>query len=210
VGDARVLRHLSRGLKRPAAEVDRAGMERALTAFLRAAGLDPSSPALRQTAARVAEAFDREFLDGYRHTAEEALGETYPAPPRSAGEMVVVTGLRFRSICPHHLLPYEGSAHLAYIPARRVVGFGRLSALLDCFAHRLLLQEELAREVAGALARVLESPGAACVIQAEQACLRLRGEHQREARTHSEAYEGVLRKDRQLRRELWARIEGRA
>jgi GTP cyclohydrolase I len=64
--------------------------------------------------------------------------------------------------------------------------------------------------VASSLAKVLESPGAACVIQAEQACLRLRGEHQREARTHSEAYEGVLRKDRQLRRELWARIEGRS
>jgi GTP cyclohydrolase I len=181
-------------------------MERALAQFLKAAGLNLSDTHLKGTPARVTEAFTREFLEGYRRTPEEALGETYPAPPGSSGELVVVTGLRFRSMCPHHLLPYEGLAHLAYVPAKRVVGFGRLSLLLDCFAHRLMLQEELARQVAASLARVLESPGTACLIRAEQACLRLRGESQREARTHSEAYEGVLRRDRSLRKELWARV----
>jgi GTP cyclohydrolase I len=184
-------------------------MERALTAFLEAAGLDPRAPDLRRTAARVTDAFAREYLSGYRQTAEEALGQTFPAPAGGGDEMVVVTGLRFRSMCPHHLLPYEGVAHVAYIPGERMVGFGRLAALVDCFSNRLVLQEELARNVAGALSRVLESPGTACVLVAEQSCLRLRGERQREALTHAEAYEGLLRRPGPRRRELWARIGAR-
>ena len=70
---------------------------------------------------------------------------------KSKRELVVVTHLHFRSMCPHHLRPYSGIAHVAYVPGRAVVGFGRLSALVDVFAHRLVLQEELARQIACAL-----------------------------------------------------------
>jgi GTP cyclohydrolase I len=175
-------------------------MAAAVKDFLRAAGLPLSDPNLQDTPQRVAEAWVNEFLDGYALTPEQALGEAFPAPPDSEGEMVVVTDLRFSSMCPHHLLPYEGVAHVAYIPSKQVVGFGRLSTLVDCFAHRLILQ------VAGSLARVLGSPATACIIEAKQACLRLRGDKQRDAVTHAEAYEGRLRRDGALRRELWARL----
>ncbi|MFL5344610.1 MAG: GTP cyclohydrolase I [Hyalangium sp.] len=181
-------------------------MASAVRDFLRAAGLPLSDANLVDTPERVAEAWVSEFLDGYARTPEEALGESFPAPPNSSGELVVVTDLRFHSMCPHHLLPYEGRAHVAYVPGKQVVGFGRLSALVDCFAHRLILQEELARQVAGSLARVLNSPATACIIEARQACLRLRGDKQRDAVTHVEAYEGRLRKDGALRRELWTRL----
>jgi GTP cyclohydrolase I len=181
-------------------------MERAVAAFLEGAGLSLDDPNLAQTPKRVVEAWLTEFLDGYRTSAAEALGETYPAPPDSDGELVVITDLTFQSMCPHHLLPVTGRAHVAYVPSRRVVGFGRISALLDCYAHRLILQEDLAREVARALAKELESPATACILEAEQACLRARGSRQVHARTHAEAYEGTLRTDRDLRRELWARI----
>jgi GTP cyclohydrolase I len=90
-----------------------------------------------------------------------------------------------------------------------VVGFGRLSALVDVFAHRLVLQEELARQVALALKSELGSKGSACLIRAEQTCFRLRGEGQHDAVTFSEAYEGVL-KQKSLRAELWARVGSRA
>lgn len=180
-----------------------------MAGLLRATGLDLADPNLRDTPRRVAEAWATELLDGYGRDPAEVLGEVYPAPKGSSGEMVVVSDLRFHSMCPHHLLPYEGRAHLAYVPGKAVVGFGRLSALLDCFAHRLILQEDLAREVARAMARTLGSPATACIIEAEQACLRIRGGCQREARTHAEAYEGMLRTDRDLRRELWARIGSR-
>ncbi|WNG48727.1 GTP cyclohydrolase I [Archangium minus] len=202
MGKPRVPRDVSKGVK-----PDRAAMATAVQDFLRAAGLPLEvDPNLAETPERVAEAWAEEFLDGYGRTPEEALGETFPAPANSSGEMVVVTDLRFHSMCPHHLLPFEGRAHVAYMPAKRVVGFGRLSALVDCFAHRLILQEDLAREVASSLARVLKSPATACIIEAEQACLRIRGDRQRDARTHAEAYEGLLRKDGALRRELWARL----
>lgn len=184
-------------------------MARAVAAFLDAAGLSRMDPNLAQTAERVADAWADEFLEGYSQRPEDALGETFPAPRGGGGELVVVTDLRFRSMCPHHLLPYSGRAHVAYVPSGRVVGFGRLAALVDCFAHRLILQEDLAREVAGSLARVLGSPATACILEAEQACLRLRGDEQSLAVTHVEAYEGRLRKEGALRRELWARLGAR-
>ena len=224
MGNARVLRHVQRGLGRdgrrsrgaarssPDVELsagqapDLEAMRRAVQAFLEASGLPPDDPELKETPARVAEAWAQTFLDGYGRDPEAVLAERIPVPEGSEGELVVVTGLRFHSMCPHHLLPVEGRAHLAYVPGEYVVGFGRLAALLDTWAHRLILQEHLARNVARSLARSLESPGAACILEAHQACLRVRGEEQRDAVTHAEAYEGVLRKDGMLRRELWARI----
>ncbi len=208
MGNPRVLRGVKSG--QAGGKPDRAAMAAAIQDFLRAAGLPLGrDPNLVGTPERVAEAWVEEFLEGYARTPEEALGETFPAPPDSSGELVVVTDLRFQSMCPHHLLPFEGRAHVAYVPEKRVVGFGRLSALVDCFAHRLILQEDLAREVASSLARVLKSPATACIIEAEQACLRIRGDRQRDARTHAEAYEGRLRKEGALRHELWVRLGAR-
>ncbi len=181
-------------------------MRRAVKDFLTAAGLNLSDPNLAQTPSRVADAWADEFLDGYGRSAAEVLGERFPVSKASQRELVVVTGLHFRSMCPHHLLPYSGRATVAYLPGKTVVGFGRLASLVDLFAHRLILQEELARQVAVALKVHLRSPATACVLEAEQTCLRLRGGHQHDAVTHAEAYEGKLSRDSALRRELWARI----
>ena len=180
-------------------------MAKAIGRFIISAGLDPSDPNLKDTPRRVAEAFATEFLDGYARDPAEVLGEQFPVGKRSDRELVVITDLHFRSMCPHHLLLYSGRAHIAYVPGKTVVGFGRIGELLDVFAHRLVLQEELARQIASALSTLLKSQGAACVIEAEQTCLRLRGGEQHQAVTHTEAYEGVL-KDAGLRAELWARI----
>jgi GTP cyclohydrolase I len=180
-------------------------MERAVRDFLVAAGLDLKDHNLRDTPRRVTEAWAEEFLAGYPQTAADALADRFPVSKKSDRELVVVTNLHFRSMCPHHLMPYSGVAHLAYVPGREVVGFGRLASLIDVFAHRLVLQEELARQVAQALMSELGSQGAACLIRAEQTCFRLRGEEQHQALTFSEAYEGAL-KDKALRAELWARM----
>ena len=180
-------------------------MKRAVADFLAAMRLDLRDPNLKQTPARVTDAWIGEFLDGYVQDPAEVLGERFPVSGEGQEELVVVTNLSFRSMCPHHLLPWSGRAHVAYVPGREVVGFGRLSKLVDVFAHRLVLQEELARQVCDALMTHLGSQGAACILEAEQMCLRLRGGHQREAVTHAEAYAGVLKKPA-LRRELWARL----
>ncbi|PZR13848.1 MAG: GTP cyclohydrolase I FolE [Archangium gephyra] len=180
-------------------------MQRAVGDFLRAAGLDLDDANLQETPERVTAAWADEFLTGYSQTASDALADRFPVSRKADRELVVVTNLHFRSMCPHHLMPYSGVAHLAYVPSREVVGFGRLSALIDVFAHRLVLQEELARLVAHSLMTELGSAGAACLIRAEQTCFRLRGEEQHGAVTFSEAYEGVL-KEPSLRGELWARL----
>ncbi len=190
---------------RAAPAVDRRKMESAVRDFLSAAGLDLKDANLLETPRRVAEAWAEEFLSGYGQSAATALADRFPVSKKSDRELVVVTNLHFRSMCPHHLMPYSGIAHLAYVPGREVVGFGRLAALVDVFAHRLVLQEELARQIAVALQDELGSKGAACLIRAEQSCFRLRGEEQHQALTFSEAYEGAL-KDRALRAELWARL----
>jgi len=189
---------------------DRARMEKAVAQFLDAAGLDLHDENLKKTPARVAEAWLEEFIDGYAREPAAELAERFPAGKSGDRALVVVSRLRFHSMCPHHLLPYTGTAHVAYLPGREVLGFGRLSALLETFSHRITLQEEIARNVARTLAKELKSPATACILEAEQMCLRLRGGHQRDAVTHAEAYEGLLKKDAGLRAELWSRIGGHA
>jgi GTP cyclohydrolase I len=173
-----------------AAGPDRAGLEKAFEAFLKAARLPKGTKEVAGTARRAAKAWADEFLDGYRSTAVEALGELSPAP--KTGGLVVVTGIDFTSVCPHHLLPYRGVAHLAYAPGARVAGFGRLATLLDVLGHRLVLQEALAEEVVEALLGVLGARGAAVVLDAEQPCLSMRGEKRSRSRTRAEACGGAL------------------
>jgi GTP cyclohydrolase IA len=150
--------------------------------------------ALRQadvkgTPRRVAEAFRDDLLDGYRCDPAAILRG---AIPHGGHDLVAVTGIDFHAVCPHHLLPYRGTACIAYVPDGRVLGFGVLARLLDCFAHRLVIQEVLARQVVDALVDELGARGAACVLDAEQMCLTVRGERRRQARTHSHAFAGHM------------------
>lgn len=171
-------------------EVDRAGLEAAFAAFLKAAGVDATDPELADTPGRAAAAWADEFLDGYQTTPEVALGEPSQAP--ADADLVVVAHLDFTSVCPHHLLPWRGLAHIAYRPDQHLAGFGRVAALVDCLGHRLVLQEALAGDVARALVDVLGAKGAGVVLEAEQSCMTLRGERQTRSRTWVEASAGVF------------------
>jgi GTP cyclohydrolase I len=153
---------------------------------------------LAGTPARVAEAWLEDLLDGYGMDPAEILAEALPSP---AKELVAVTAIDFHSMCPHHLLPSRGLAHVAYVPGGKVVGFGQLARLVDCFAHRLVLEEDLARLVAEALVTHIGARGAACVLDAEQTCLSVRGELRPRARAHAQCFLGVLDTD--------ARLQGR-
>ncbi len=154
---------------------------------------------VRGTPRRVAEAFEEDLLDGYRMDAAAILGDTME---HEGEDLVAVTGIDFHSICPHHLLPYRGLATGAYVPGGRVVGFGVLARLVDCFAHRLVIQEVLARQVADALVLHLGARGAACILDAEQMCLTVRGERRREARAHAQAFAGSLSRNVAMQRRV--------
>ena len=144
---------------------------------------------VKGTPRRVAEAFRDDLLDGYRCDPAAILRG---AIPHRGHDLVAVTGIDFHAVCPHHLLPYRGTACIAYVPDGRVLGFGVMARLLDCFAHRLVIQEVLARQVADALVEHVGARGAACILDAEQMCLTVRGERRREARTHSQAFAGEM------------------
>ncbi|AKU90984.1 GTP cyclohydrolase I [Vulgatibacter incomptus] len=177
--------------------------------FLEGCGVDLSDANVRETPHRVAKAWAEEFLDGYDRSAREVLGDFYEERKPAADEMVVVTSIDFQSMCPHHLLPYRGVAHVAYLPAGRVVGFSRLARLVDAFAHRLILQETLAREIAEAIRRELGSAGAAVVLEAEQTCMTTRGERRSQARAITEAFTGEFASRPELRERFVGRISGR-
>lgn len=170
------------------AGADVVGLERAFEAFLRASGAPSSDPELAGTARRAALAWADEFLDGYRTEPAEALGELSPAP--AAAGIVIVKGLDYVGVCPHHLLPYRGVAHLAYLPGKSVAGFGRFAALVDALGHRLLLQEALAGQLVSVLVEVLGAKGAAVILDSEQTCLSMRGERRARSRTAVEAAAG--------------------
>jgi GTP cyclohydrolase I len=169
-------------------------------AFLDALDLPPAVRAggdLRGTPARVAEAWFGDLLDGYRSEPSEILAD---ATPSQARELVTVTGIDFHSVCPHHLLPSRGVAHVAYLPGGRLVGFGQIVRLVDALAHRLVLEEDLAGQVAESLVRHAGARGAACLLDAEQLCLTVRGARRPRARTHAEAYAGTMARDGAARR----------
>ncbi len=172
---------------------------RAVATFLDALGLPPEvrrHPEVAGTPLRVAEAFLHEMVDGYGDDPAAILER---GVDRARGDLVAVTGIDFHAVCPHHLLPYRGVAHLAYVPEGRVVGFGQLARLVDCFAHRLVIEEELARNVTEALMRHLGARGAACLLDAEQLCLTVRGARRRGARAHAQCFRGQLASDAGLR-----------
>ena len=138
---------------RSPSDPDRFGaIERAVTALLSACGLDLQHKDLVGTPARVARVWSAEFLSGFAMDPAEILGD--PVEGEGASELVVVRGLPFHGLCPHHLLPYIGSASVAYLPDNRLAGFGRLGDLVTCFTRRLTLQER-----------------AACITRARHTCL---------------------------------------
>ncbi len=181
-------------------------MERAIAEFLSAAGLDLSGADFKDTPALVRQAWVEEFLAGYRVDPSDVLSDTFPVDRASKNQMIVVSQLEFHSMCPHHLLPYSGRATVAYIPHKKLVGFGRIPAMLNVWARRLILQEALADGVTQTMMEALGARGAACVLTAEQACMRVRGGAQHAAVAETVSYRGVFETDASLRSELWARI----
>jgi GTP cyclohydrolase I len=174
--------------------------------FLDALGLPPEvrgAADLAGTPRRVAEAWLEDLVDGDGRDPAEILAATLPSAGR---DLVAVTGIDFHSVCPHHLLPSRGVAHVAYLPGGRVVGFGQIVKLVDALAHRLVLEEDLARQIADALVRHVGARGAACLLEAEQLCMTVRGERRVGARAHAEAFAGALARDGALRRRFEALV----
>lgn len=172
----------------------------AMRTFLRAMGapLD-TDPELSETPERMARAWRDELLDGYRKTPAQVLVEALPSDETS---MVVLANVSFVTMCPHHLLPCAARAHLGYLPGGRIVGLGALVQLVECFAHRLVLQETLGRQVVEALVAELGARAAGIVVEGRHACLTLRGERQVESVLVTQSFAGAWSGDAAGRREF--------
>ncbi|MDP7111580.1 MAG: GTP cyclohydrolase I [Myxococcota bacterium] len=177
-------------------EPDLEGMRRGLDIFLSAAGFDAGGEVhLQETARRVAETWADDLLRGYRTEPYDALGTPFDDPSR---ELVLVKGIEFFSSCPHHLMPYRGTAYVAYMPAGHAIGFSGIVRLLDNLAHRLTLQEWLTRGVTGVLDQALDPQGSACLIDAEPMCVIARGV-KRPCNIVTTSFTGVFRQDPAIR-----------
>ena len=174
-------------------------MAAAVRDLLEASGLRVDDPDLRGTPGRVARLWSEEFLSGYALDPAEILRDAVLHEPDP--EVVVITGLRFHSLCPHHLLPYRGLAAVAYLPRARLFGFGRVARLVDCFTRRLTLQERATCQIARALCDYGGALGAGCVLRAEQLCLAIPGERHDRSEVVTTSFVGDLagREDLQAR-----------
>lgn len=192
--------------ERPAREPDRVALEKAIEDLLLASGaaLDAET---RKTPGRVAKAFAEDLLDGYAHDPVESLRSSLVPAPRK-GELVIVSQIDFHSMCPHHLLPYKGTAAVGYVADQWLVGFGKIAEAIDALAHRLILQEALVHRLCAAVSTALSPLGAGVVITAEHGCMQVRGPRRRQSRVTVEAWGGVFEKDSELRSSLARRAAG--
>lgn len=170
--------------------IDRARIEAAVAELLAAIGEEPSRPGLQETPSKVADAY-AEFFSGLGADPLEPLRETIPVDGADP-ELVIVRDLQFRSICEHHLLPFVGRAHLAYLPGDRVVGLGRLPKVVDVLASRPQIQERLTEQIADTLMQGLNARGALVVLDAQHQCVTTRGARQVHSSTVTVASRGAL------------------
>jgi GTP cyclohydrolase I len=172
-----------------------------LRAFLVANGIDPFTPALEDTPVRVMRAL-REMTAGYAEDPAVHLARTFPV--HRDGGPILVTGVPFTSLCAHHLLPFTGTADMAYEPkpGDPVAGLSKLPRVLDVYARRLQTQEELTHQVTAALDEHLAPLGAACIIRSEHGCLAHRGARKPGSVMVTASYTGRFLDDPQARAEL--------
>jgi GTP cyclohydrolase I len=170
---------------------DRARIEAAVHEILIAIGEDPERAGLERTPARVADAY-AEFFSGMGVDAVSLVGDTFPAPERGASEPVLVRDIAFRSVCEHHLLPFVGTAHVAYVPADRLIGLGRIPTLVDALASRPQLQERLGDDIAALIESVVGAAGVLVVLDARHDCVRTRGSRQEHSSTVTVSSRGTL------------------
>ena len=179
-------------------------MENHIREILKAVGEDPDRQGLRRTPERVAETMA--FLtSGYSMDLSTIVnGAIYDDP---ADEMVVVANIEMYSLCEHHMLPFAGKAHVAYLPKGRIIGLSKIPRIVDMYARRLQVQERLTTQVANALMEVLEPQGVGVLIEADHFCMRMRGVEKQSSFAVTSCMLGGFRSDARTRSEFLTLVQ---
>jgi GTP cyclohydrolase I len=170
-----------------------------ISQMLEALGEDPSRPGLQRTPERVEKSL-RWLTQGYHQTLEGVIGKAVFEEPHES--MIMVRDIELYSMCEHHMLPFFGRAHVAYIPNGKIIGLSKLPRIVDMFARRLQLQERLTDQVADAIMEVLDPRGVGVVIEASHLCMMMRGVEKQNSRTVTSAVRGIFRDDLKTREEF--------
>jgi len=180
-------------------------MEQSFLSLLEAIGEDPQREGLVKTPGRAARAF--EFLTaGYRQSLDDLINEAIFES--EASEIVLVKDIELYSMCEHHLLPFIGKAHVAYIPNGKVVGLSKTARIVDMFARRLQIQENLTMQIADALMQSLHPRGVGVVIEAKHLCMMMRGVEKQNSVMTTSCLLGSFKEDARTRSEFLALLKG--
>ncbi len=179
--------------------------EQLVRRMLERMGEQPEREGLQRTPFRVAKAMD--FLtSGYKMTVQDVVRNAIFE--ESCEEMVVVKDIEFYSLCEHHMLPFFGKAHVAYLPNNRLIGLSKIARIVDVFARRLQVQERLTNQVADAMIEILKPHGVGVVIEASHFCMMMRGVEKQSSLTVTSAMRGTLKDNGRSRSELLGLIRG--
>jgi len=179
-------------------------MERLIRELLKEIGEDPSREGLERTPARVAKAL-RDLTAGYEQNVAEVLNGALFT--EEYDEMVVVKDIDFYSLCEHHLLPFFGKCHIAYMPSRKIVGLSKIARLVEMFSRRLQVQERMTTQIAQTVQEVLQPRGVAVVMEALHMCMLMRGVEKQNSKAVTSAMLGSFRNNPETRAEFMELIK---
>jgi GTP cyclohydrolase I len=182
----------------PERKVDLERIEKAVGEILIAVGEDPNREGLRDTPARVARMY-QELLAGMSHDPKDHITSVFH---EDYDEVVLLRDIPFYSVCEHHMMPFIGKAHIAYLPDGKVLGISKLARILDCFARRLQVQERMTSQIADFLMESLMPKGVAVVIEASHSCMTIRGIKKPGSAMITSALRGIFIRDPKSRSEV--------
>lgn len=174
-------------------------MQNEFTAIIKALGEDVSREGLRDTPKRAAEAM-RFLTHGYQQSVDEIVNKAIFESDMD--EMVIVKNIELYSLCEHHLLPFFGKCHVAYLPQGKIIGLSKIARIVDMFARRLQVQERLTKEIAECLLRVTKAAGVGVIIEAQHLCMMMRGVEKQNSVMTTSMMLGSFRKDSSTRSEF--------
>ena len=175
--------------------INKEKIEQAVKLLLEGMGEDVTRTGLVETPERVARMYE-EILSGYDDSAERHLGKTFPV---AESGMILEKDIQFYSLCEHHLLPFFGKVHIAYVPVDEVVGISKLLRTVEVFARRLQIQEQMTAQIADAIAKNLKTKGVMVLVEAEHMCVSMRGIKKSGSKTVTVASRGCFENDQNLR-----------